>query len=88
MPTHSSGTALAPHRAPSNAPAIAATVSVSWPIPIAVVSVCCRCRHGMRSGTAVCVIDDQAAWSAPTTQPFSVNAEGGFGLGLGEDARQ
>ena len=35
---HAAGTALIPHRAPSRAPAIAATVSVSWPMRIAVVS--------------------------------------------------
>ena len=40
------GTALAPQRAPSSAPAMAATVSVSLPMRTAACSASCRCRQG------------------------------------------
>jgi hypothetical protein len=74
---HSAGTAEAPQRAPSNAPEMAATVSVSSPIPMAVVRLSARWRQTwVPVGTGVWTIADQAACRAATAQPSGRNRLG------------
>ena len=69
--------ALAPHLAPSMAPATDATVSVSWPIRTAHSSASTRWWQsklpspGAWGGTGVWVMADQAACNAVTTKPLS-----------------
>ena len=56
---------------------MAATVSVSPPIPIAVTSVSARCRPGYAAGIGVWWIADHADCRAVTTQPLRRNRSGG-----------
>ena len=66
-----SGTAVAPQRAPSSDPAIAATVSVSPPDRAASRSASARCSHAFpRDVTGVELIAANAAWKAATTHPL------------------